>query len=732
MANTDKAGLFSAVATAFVIESYQQLQPDNTAYTAVALYILVSATNHSTGINLPPPPDLQYSSPLARWINGLWFTSIMLSLIVALLSILVKQWIGEYRARNLASAKSPRDWAHRREVYSQALHTWPVAELVALLPIMLHLSLFLFFAGIIAFLWTLDMAIGILVIALGSLLAVFYLGCTLIPVWIPQCPTSTPLVHQVRRLVLSVELLALRACSAALPLASRVRDRIVPQFLIRQRQSEPATSLKEAIEQLTARRHERNQIAEQMQKRKEELSISALRWVIFEVSDSDAVAVGIQSLGALHPSSAIAEGLRHLPLDGQSCFTRSAVGPSVSEAIRATRSEYCMASFQSCRDRWRGINEVLNTSWYPDALALCDKPYDFGNHTSFPTLTSSIIRVMWAFRLGRSDFLQLLALCDFQRFASADWDIVLDSIPTATRDDLEGFSMIRCSEELRPHYLAQWVAETFQTLHEARDKRSAARAIYHLVREYSHGGALWELLRRSGRLTTIPPSVMKVLAMPVNDPKLDADDLLAALAGLNEAVDYKRLEDTYWTALSCILARFSKLSDETHAPWMACIKAVRAWEGRESPETAYAILHGVLFPNPASGAHLSVWTMLRRMDFGPRGLNLTICIANVLRTYITGPGPSAASDSPPFIDFFFAELDPRDFVAALAATWLQWGHGEMPFIKHAFKGDPVELVRRCSELRPEWWDAVRDYAGQSTSQHERDLVLAIEKVMGSA
>ncbi|KZW03404.1 hypothetical protein EXIGLDRAFT_695851 [Exidia glandulosa HHB12029] len=109
------AGLFSAVATAFVVESYQLLQPDNAAYTAAALYILVSATKNSTGISLPAPPDLQYASALTRWINGLWFTSISLSLIVALLSILVKQWISEYRARNLASARSPRDWAHRHE-----------------------------------------------------------------------------------------------------------------------------------------------------------------------------------------------------------------------------------------------------------------------------------------------------------------------------------------------------------------------------------------------------------------------------------------------------------------------------------------------------------------------------------------------------------------------------------------------------------------------------------------
>ncbi|KZW00721.1 hypothetical protein EXIGLDRAFT_639134, partial [Exidia glandulosa HHB12029] len=92
------AGLFSAVATAFVVESYQQLDtPSHDAYVATALYLLVAASNVSVGITLPPPPVLQASAPeLARWINGLWFTSLLLSLSVALLSILVKQWIGEY------------------------------------------------------------------------------------------------------------------------------------------------------------------------------------------------------------------------------------------------------------------------------------------------------------------------------------------------------------------------------------------------------------------------------------------------------------------------------------------------------------------------------------------------------------------------------------------------------------------------------------------------------------
>ncbi|KZW00453.1 hypothetical protein EXIGLDRAFT_604408 [Exidia glandulosa HHB12029] len=220
-------GLFSAVATAFVIESYQLLQPDNAAYTAAALYILVSASNHSTGITLPPPPDLSFASPVARWVNGLWFTSILLSLAVALLSILVKQWITEYRSRNNASAKSPRDWARRHQLYSQALRAWPVAEVVSFLPVLLHLSLFLFFAGVVAFLWSLDQAIGIWIIVLGFSLVIFYVACTLIPLWIPECPTSTPLVTQLRDVVVPAVLGLLRVYALVTTLGLRIRGLIL-------------------------------------------------------------------------------------------------------------------------------------------------------------------------------------------------------------------------------------------------------------------------------------------------------------------------------------------------------------------------------------------------------------------------------------------------------------------------------------------------------------------------
>ncbi|KZV81072.1 hypothetical protein EXIGLDRAFT_575789, partial [Exidia glandulosa HHB12029] len=151
-------GLFSAVVTSFLIESYQRLDFDTEGFIVNALYALVAAQNGTNGsLVLPTPPPLTLSPSVAtRWINGLWFMSLLLALAVDLLSILVKQWLRQYKARNSASAASPRQWVHRREYLYQALVTYRVADLISVLPLLLHVALFLFLAGSVAFLWDLD------------------------------------------------------------------------------------------------------------------------------------------------------------------------------------------------------------------------------------------------------------------------------------------------------------------------------------------------------------------------------------------------------------------------------------------------------------------------------------------------------------------------------------------------------------------------------------------------
>ncbi|EKM53465.1 uncharacterized protein PHACADRAFT_55920, partial [Phanerochaete carnosa HHB-10118-sp] len=98
------AGLFSAILTAFVVETYTMLQPDNTDTTNQLLAYGLSlqappssipnAVNATMSAFLNPAPFSPSAS--ARWINALFFASLLLSLAAALFGILAKQWLREF------------------------------------------------------------------------------------------------------------------------------------------------------------------------------------------------------------------------------------------------------------------------------------------------------------------------------------------------------------------------------------------------------------------------------------------------------------------------------------------------------------------------------------------------------------------------------------------------------------------------------------------------------------
>ncbi|KAJ7870805.1 hypothetical protein B0H14DRAFT_2302663, partial [Mycena olivaceomarginata] len=194
----DLAGLFSAVSTAFVIESYQNLQPDFTEYTANATLFTALTLAGSVNVTLPVlqlPQDFIPDSG-ARWINALWFTSLALALCVSLLAILAKQWLTEYDSRMLAPVASQRRWVWRHLVYNSGLDTWKLPAFISTLPLILHVSLFLFLAGLVVFLWGLDKVIANIILWLTSLVLVFYVVTFMLPLWKGDCPTATPLLRQ--------------------------------------------------------------------------------------------------------------------------------------------------------------------------------------------------------------------------------------------------------------------------------------------------------------------------------------------------------------------------------------------------------------------------------------------------------------------------------------------------------------------------------------------------------
>ncbi|KAK7688912.1 hypothetical protein QCA50_007603 [Cerrena zonata] len=192
------AGLFSAVLTAFVVESYTTLQEDPTDASAQMLVLislqlqaLTASTNVSNEIisSFTPAPFRPSSSAL--WINGFWFSSLVCSLITASFGILVKQWLREYMMHD---SLSPRAEFRVRNFRYTGLVQGGVFELAALLPVLLQCSLLLFFIGLSRFLRDLSPGIGWVVTALIACWLLFFVVTTLAPICWSQCPYKTPIL----------------------------------------------------------------------------------------------------------------------------------------------------------------------------------------------------------------------------------------------------------------------------------------------------------------------------------------------------------------------------------------------------------------------------------------------------------------------------------------------------------------------------------------------------------
>ncbi|KDR66586.1 hypothetical protein GALMADRAFT_26637, partial [Galerina marginata CBS 339.88] len=93
------AGLFSAVVTAFVIESYKTLQPDpNSAVVDLLSRIATRLDDPPLNEVSPITSAASFSPPPSSIrINILWFLSLILSLTTVLVGIITLQWLREYQ-----------------------------------------------------------------------------------------------------------------------------------------------------------------------------------------------------------------------------------------------------------------------------------------------------------------------------------------------------------------------------------------------------------------------------------------------------------------------------------------------------------------------------------------------------------------------------------------------------------------------------------------------------------
>ncbi len=176
------------------------MQPDyNQASTLLLFEILKVITSNGSQSSIPSSPTA-FSSPTRsdEWVNSLWFVSLTFSLITALVAVLVKQWLHQYIA--IVSDSSARDRARIRHLRYAGLQTWQVPMIIGLLPVLLHVSLALFFAGLVVFMFSLGMKVAWLVSIIGAATYIAYVIALILPLIHPHCPYKVPLTIYIHRL----------------------------------------------------------------------------------------------------------------------------------------------------------------------------------------------------------------------------------------------------------------------------------------------------------------------------------------------------------------------------------------------------------------------------------------------------------------------------------------------------------------------------------------------------
>lgn len=138
------------------------------------------------------------ASSSARWINGLWFTALAMSISAALIGLLAKEWLTAFTS---ARPRPAHTYSVLRQSRVEGLARWRALHIIHLLPSLLHLALLLFSLGLVVYLWTLDKGIASVIMAITSATLIFYISTSILGAIYEFCPFVTQISIYFRNLV---------------------------------------------------------------------------------------------------------------------------------------------------------------------------------------------------------------------------------------------------------------------------------------------------------------------------------------------------------------------------------------------------------------------------------------------------------------------------------------------------------------------------------------------------
>jgi hypothetical protein len=221
-----QAALFSSVLASFLSQSFVLTQSNPVDETNALLLEILQSIRNVSDININTTTSNPASST-ALWINSLWFASLICALTASFFAMLARQWIQQYKHWMSSHPDDPQAKARLRHFRHLGIQRWRVGAVIWTLPFILHVSLLLFFAGLVLFAFRAHPVIGMVSALLVALTIVFYLITIALPFFFAQCPFQTPPIRPLQKLFLNGSHFILRLTVnlfSAMPALSKLRQ----------------------------------------------------------------------------------------------------------------------------------------------------------------------------------------------------------------------------------------------------------------------------------------------------------------------------------------------------------------------------------------------------------------------------------------------------------------------------------------------------------------------------
>jgi hypothetical protein len=191
-----QAALFVGFLSAFLIELLGRLEQDPMD---VIQDVLIYQTQMMRNSSLGPYILADFSPPEHIVIvNALFYASLGVMLLAALIAMLIKSWVREFD-RGLRAMSLPEQRAKTREFRYLGMERWKLPGMVGILPLLIQISLLLFAIGLVLFLFHISKPSFGVTTAIFALGILFYVMTTSISVVVTSSPFHSPLSRTLRQ-----------------------------------------------------------------------------------------------------------------------------------------------------------------------------------------------------------------------------------------------------------------------------------------------------------------------------------------------------------------------------------------------------------------------------------------------------------------------------------------------------------------------------------------------------